>query len=586
MSDGTTLVYLHGVGDGDEDDAWWSALDGSLRAVGLAGLEGVDVVAPKYPHTLTFPGDEKVKLPPTQVDCPGGAAGRALLRDFERRTARLEELIERHDPGVGWSFGDTVVDLGLNLSRLVQASRYLKDEQTRARTLDLVLRRLPASGRIVVVGHSLGSVIALDLLRRLPPEVKVAGLVTIGSPIAHQEFHAGKLKDLLPRPPANLAWWVNFWSDGDVVTTHRGASSAFPWTLDQRLRLPRFRHGSAAYLGHPSVAQAVGHGVFGSTSTELAVIERTPDVTLEAVEIRLLLALRYAHFVHEHLEGERQARYGGALGVVQERVARQVIDAYLQQGKRVPSVVADLVPEVGVPIPVSISSLDSETALEHLLSICATNLLMPFEIKVDTEVRRRALQDLTVSMGLGSRLGGEVFDAYRTAEKSLRSGGRGLEWVLLGVGGALLVAATGGLALAAAPGVAGAAAVTSALAAFGPGGMIGGLMTAGAMVGAGSSSVAVALASGGTTLQQVEAVLTLSLADAIARQKRDLDVPPDLRAGLVEMATEIRRELARLGVYSDDGAATLKTLRGKLSTVERALTFVDESGLAERSGAA
>ncbi len=42
-----------------------------------------------------------------------------------------------------------------------------------------------------------------------------------------------------------------------------------------------------------------------------------------------------------------------------------------------------------------------------------------------------------------------------------------------------------------------------------------------------------------------------------------------------------------LGVYSDDGAATLKTLRGKLSTVRASThTFVDESGLAERSGAA
>lgn len=94
--------------------------------------------------------------------------------------------------------------------------------------LNLILARVPSNGDIVLVGHSLGSVIAADLLRRLPAEVRVTGFITIGSPLAHGSVNVDKLRDVLQEPPANLGWWVNFWNFGDPVSSHRGLSSVFP----------------------------------------------------------------------------------------------------------------------------------------------------------------------------------------------------------------------------------------------------------------------------------------------------------------------------------------------------------------------
>ena len=78
----------------------------------------------------------------------------------------------------------------------------------------------------------------------------------------------------------------------------------------------------------------------------------------------------------------------------------------------------------------------------------------------------------------------------------------------------------------AAPGVAGAAAITSALAAFGPGGMIGGLLTAGTLVTAGGGGIAFGLASPGTTAETVEAVVGAQLAAALLRQRQGLEQDP------------------------------------------------------------
>ena len=86
--------------------------------------------------------------------------------------------------------------------------------------------------------------------------------------------------------------------------------------------------------------------------------------------------------------------------------------------------------------------------------------------------------------------------------------------------------ATGGLALAVGPGLAGAAVITSALANFGPGGMIGGLLTAGTLLTAGGSVIALGLASPGTTAETLEAVVTRQLAAAILRHRQDLERDP------------------------------------------------------------
>ena len=130
------------------------------------------------------------------------------------------------DRGNGQLGGDAVVNVAVGLPLVfAQANNYLKTPQIRAQVLNHILSALPSSGKLIIVGHSLGSVIAADLLRHLPAWLEVAGMVTIGSPLANRNFDVDRLRETLREPPTNVAWWMNFWNPNDPVAARRGVSS-------------------------------------------------------------------------------------------------------------------------------------------------------------------------------------------------------------------------------------------------------------------------------------------------------------------------------------------------------------------------
>lgn len=130
-------------------------------------------------------------------------------------------------------------------------------------------------------------------------------------------------------------------------------------------------------------------------------------------------------------------------------------------------------------------------------------------------------------------------------------------------------------------GLAGAAAITSALAAFGPGGMIGGLLTGAALVSVGTGGIVVGLASPTTSAETVEAVVSTQLAAAILRKSQGIEQDAATWSNLVETGIELRRERARLEPLSDESAPTLKELKRKLDTIDRALTYLSAEGLGQ-----
>jgi hypothetical protein len=203
------LLFLHGVGDGDKDDNWKIRFTEALIRLGYPDLDTVRVIAPKYAHALKD-WDEKVPLPGVTIKEPSREAAKENRRDFERRIGAVEFRLGRHDGGNGRFGGDAVIDVGVGLggvglTSLKQAHNYLHNPHIRAQVLNRILTKLPESGRLTIVGHSLGSVIAADLVRRLPLGLEVAGMVTIGSPLANGNFDVDKLRETLKEPPTNLA---------------------------------------------------------------------------------------------------------------------------------------------------------------------------------------------------------------------------------------------------------------------------------------------------------------------------------------------------------------------------------------------
>lgn len=581
------LLLLHGVGPGHQGDEWRRALEPVLADLGYPGLDQVTVIAPKYAHALRDSDDDD-EVPGFTIKVPSGEAARQNRRAFERRMGAAETVLGRHDRGTGWPLANLVEELALAQPHFAQASNYLNIRRVRAQVLRRILLRLPQSGRLVIVGHSLGSVIAADLVRRLPVGLEVVGMVTIGSPLAHPQFAVDKLQDTLKEPPPNLGWWMNFWNAADPVTTHRGISSVFPWMVDFRIptRVGMHCHDAETYLADRGVAAAVGLALFGSLSKELVHVESGLDVPIKYVEAVTLMALRYGHLTKDRLSGDERDRYADALRQVQASTVEQLVKARSEDGGRpVPAEISRLSfdltdPDSLPPEPHPIAHLSTEEAVVPLLSIVAANVVRPFEISVDTDVRREAMEDLTAEMGLGGQLGEDVMAAADEARKVLAGAGAWIKWVALGLGIVALVVATGGLAVVAAPGAVGAAAITSALAAFGPGGMIGGLLTAGTLVTAGGGSIALGLAGVGATAEVVEAIVWAQLAAAILRQRQRLEQDPNTWPGLAEMGTALRRERARLEPISDGSAPSLKELQRKLAAVDRALIYLSRHGLA------
>ena len=107
---------------------------------------------------------------------------------------------------------------------------YLYDDARRDEMRASLRDRIPAGEDVVVVGHSLGSVIAYDVLRRLPAgEARVPLFVTVGSPLGLQE-----VQDLLPKltggklaVPDCVGSWLNVADPLDIVAIDKRIRSEF-----------------------------------------------------------------------------------------------------------------------------------------------------------------------------------------------------------------------------------------------------------------------------------------------------------------------------------------------------------------------
>jgi len=588
MSDAPVLLFLHGVGDGDMEDGWRNALSQALEQLGYSSLDEVQVIAPKYAHALKGT-DLTQQIPDFTIKQPAREAARQNRRDFERRIGAVEFRLGRHDGGNTIIGTDAYIGAAVATPPFAQARNYLTKKEIRAQVLHRILDAVPQSGKIVIVGHSLGSVIAADLLRRLPAGLEVAGMVTIGSPLAHGSFDVEDLRAALSEPPTNLLWWVNFWNAPDLVAAHRGVSSMVPWIIDFRIDtkavlLPA--HAAVGYLANEAVTAAIGYALFGSLSKDLVPVETALDAVLDPAERVALVALRYAHLMKSRLKGDQQDRFIGALRNVQATVVQEIITRALNENRRLPEMVTRLAfdlsdPNAILPEPLPSQHLSRADAVVLMTVLAAENVIRPFEIEIARDKWQETMADLSAEMGLSSRYGSDVFAAAKEARRAL-SGGLKVNWVkfgALGAGAAAIVVATGGLALAAGAGLAGAAVITSALAAFGPGGMLGGLLTAGTLLTAGGGGIAFGLAGAATTAETLEAVIERRLAAEILRKKQGLEPDPTAWTVLTDIEREVRREHERLDELSDENAPALKDLKRKIIAVERALKYLRDNQL-------
>ena len=599
MSD-TALLFLHGVTPKGAEEPerrgqWQEALFSRLTKLGYENLDSINVIAPEYSDLLRLTDiDSEIPMPPLNKPVKGKQEILDVRRRYDERLSALEMKIGHNLQKKGFKAAEPMMRVGVNIHNLTQAKTYMENENIRAHVLARVLEQLPATGNIVIIGHSLGSVIAADLVGRLPEGLKVDGLVTIGSPLGNSYFSNDSLKKALAVPPANLGWWINFWGAQDIVSTSRGVSSTFPWVLDKKVNTGNLNtaHSSSKYLDIKIIAKVVGVALLGSTNRTLQVSSTAVDVPFSQAEWPLIAGLRFIYLMEvHHRTAKKQPEYLPKLIQARKFVQHRIINVMIRERETeqlpIPSVLQQMAPELGsnpddsAPEPVKPDVIDKEDALKILPLLFSENLLQPFEIEIGASYREAAIKNFTLEMGFTSTLGVQILGALEKVNTKLSGNGniKYFKYGFAGAGFAAIVVATGGLALAAAPGVAGAAMVTSALAAFGPGGMIGGLVTSGTLIGVGSGTVGLSLSNPQSSATDVEGMLLFPLVEATLRKELGFEDSNAVWYLITEEETNLRREFEHLSLISDSGSSSIKTLEKKLVLIERALDYLTGLGI-------
>lgn len=268
------MLYLHGVGDDGTDRRWWDLL---RRERGLAGRD-LQIISPDYAHLLLGPGESRPWPPRTRP--LGHDDSQRQERAFHIRQADLAVELQRRGtrlaaPDDYAGFGRVPDPIDAFGERIIMSTiydvvtRYVGDRPRRLAVLDRVLDHVRPHAEIVIVAHSLGALVALDLIQHLPPGLRVRLLVTAASAIARRALPDEVLSLRHNFPHDRVGQWVNVYNPRDAVTRGRGIARRFPDAVDVAVPSGLGDHELATLMSDSgirgTVAWAVDHSVFDET---------------------------------------------------------------------------------------------------------------------------------------------------------------------------------------------------------------------------------------------------------------------------------------------------------------------------------
>jgi hypothetical protein len=332
-----TLLLIHGRGQASSDEVaraaerleayvlrrkrgWLGGLTKGLFAAGLASISESSVLFPFYGNALADAiraheqgGGRRPELEILAAEEPvadaavaetkaaalldaAAALGFDAAKELGYYDPQASEELADRDPAQELGWGDALrvpvlraalqyVSRKTGVPSLIierfldDVAYYLELKDMRELVLSLIerdLRRaLPVGGELVVVGHSLGSVVAYDLLTRLGDPYPVRLLVTAGSPLGYpvvQNNLLGKIAGRRPAVPACLpkvpGAWLNAYDVLDVVALIHPLAGTYDETVggqvsDERTYNPSGPHAIDDYLADPDVAAPIGRHLVG-----------------------------------------------------------------------------------------------------------------------------------------------------------------------------------------------------------------------------------------------------------------------------------------------------------------------------------
>jgi hypothetical protein len=292
---GMKIVGVHGIAHEhlsapDIELEWLSAIQGGLELAGFERISRKDFAIAAY-GDLFRPSGTRGGLPMLSADDVTDEWEIALLEAWWRKAAELSELNRsEQDPlgedptiqgpdfeGRGRLLNNMVQPAVRQLTKsrfveklggervilfvLKQVREYLHNPVMKAAIRARVEARVTEDTR-VIVGHSLGSVVAYECLCA-HPEWNVETLVTVGSPLGiKQVFNA-----LDPSPVnggggwPNVKQWFNVADRGDIVALHEELAPLFGDVTDLLVHNGSKSHAASRYLNAVETGRAIATGL-------------------------------------------------------------------------------------------------------------------------------------------------------------------------------------------------------------------------------------------------------------------------------------------------------------------------------------
>ncbi|MEU1446885.1 MULTISPECIES: alpha/beta hydrolase family protein [Streptomyces] len=278
------VVCVHGIGqqhsgEQEQHSHWYPALADGLHRVGARPLEPADVRCVFYGDLFRPPGRTlAVQDPPLDASDVGEGFETDLLLALWAEAARTDEGVMPPDAR---TLARTPRAVQRALDALSQ-SRFFSSIALRALVLDLRQVRAYLCGSAVrdavqqrvaatvtprtemVVGHSLGSVVAYEALCA-HPEWPVRALLTLGSPLGIRNLVFDRLRAGAGGKPGDwpgaVESWTNIADKGDVVALVKDLRPLFGDAVRCHLVHNGSRaHDATRYLNTVEAGRAVAHG--------------------------------------------------------------------------------------------------------------------------------------------------------------------------------------------------------------------------------------------------------------------------------------------------------------------------------------
>ena len=205
------------------------------------------------------PGDIDPEFMEFRKAIAEAAAERAgVLGELER-----EEVYRRRGP-LNWNWVQRILQKlesvpGLGGDMIERFTRdvwvYLTDQDVRNEINSIVMEETPLTGKFVMLGHSLGSVVAYDVLRKVQG-VEVPQFITVGSPLGVKAI-VEKLRPI--SHPSVAKAWYNAYDEADAVALNPLDGTYFPVSPAienySKIKNPTDnRHGIIGYLNDKVLA--------------------------------------------------------------------------------------------------------------------------------------------------------------------------------------------------------------------------------------------------------------------------------------------------------------------------------------------